>query len=104
MHSNLLNMKKPNFYHASDYCGIEFEGGGFYYGYEHSICTKCGKKNKNEYCNDCESADREWCFVASFTGKDEVVIPFGKLKQDDSDDMFNVLKCLLLGIGAFMSK
>jgi len=33
-------MSKPNFYVASDYAGINFEGGAFYYGYEHSLCAE----------------------------------------------------------------
>jgi len=95
-------MNKPDFYHASDYAGLSFRGGGFYYGYEHSICKNCGKTNKegSEHCEDCEDADRDWCFSAKFDGK-EIVIPFSKL---GTSDMFNVVECLCTGIGWILAK
>lgn len=89
----------PSFYHSSDYAGIDFSYGGFYYGYEHSVCKKCGGKNDGEYCQKCEGDnDREWCFVATIDGK-ETVIKFSDL---GSKDMFNVVECLNVGIAMYM--
>ena len=93
-------MNKPRFFVASDYAGMEFKDGSFYYGYEHSICKECGKENRGEYCDDHEGADRDWCFVANFSGK-KIVIPFSKL---GCDDMFSVVDCLNTGIGWILAK
>ena len=96
-------MITPKFYCASDYAGIDAENASFYYGYEHSICDKCHKKTPRgtEYCDKCEDADREWCFVATFNGM-EIVIPHSKLKIED--DMFDVTSCLCKGIGWILTK
>ena len=93
-------MNKPYFYVASDYAGLRFRGGEFYYGYEKSVCLECGTKNKDEYCSKCEDADSEWCFSAKFDDK-EIVIPFSKL---GCKDMFNVVDCLNTGIGWILAK
>ena len=95
-------MNKPDFYHASDYAGLSFKNGNFYYGYEHSICKECGETNGpgTEYCSNHEDADRDWCFVAKFDGK-EIVIPFSKL---GASDMFNVVECLAMGMGWLLAK
>jgi len=95
-------MYRPNFYYASDYAGLSFRAGSFYYGYEYSICNECGKTNRrgSEYCDECEDADRFWCFVAKFDGK-EIVIPFPKL---GAKDMFDVVSCLNMGIGWILTK
>ncbi|MBU8901713.1 MAG: hypothetical protein KOO69_03150, partial [Victivallales bacterium] len=88
-------MNKPNFCCSSDYAGLSFKNGGFYYGYEHSICTECGEKtgSGSEYCENCEDADREWCFVAKINDE-EIVIPFSKL---GAENMFDVVDCLIMG-------
>jgi hypothetical protein len=93
-------MNKPRFFHASDYAGLEFKNGDFYYGYEHSICTECGNTNKGEFCDSCEDVDREWCFVAAFNDE-KIIIPFSKL---GAKDMFNVIDCLNTGIGWILAK
>ncbi len=97
-------MNRPAFYAASDYAGLRFNGGSFYYGYEHSVCKECGKTNKpgNESCEDHYDADRDWCFTASIPGKHEmIVIPFSKL---GTKDMFNVVENLNVGIGWILAK
>lgn len=91
---------KPDFYVASDYAGLEFSGGSFYYGYEHSICSICGTKNDGEFCDKHENASSVWCFVASFDGQ-EIVIPSSKLGASDSSD---VVECLNTGIGWVLAK
>ena len=95
-------MNKPRFYLASDYAGLDFKGGGFYYGYEVSVCDKCHKQTPNgsEYCDVCEDSDREWCFSAKFDGN-EVIIPCSKLQ---ADDMFDVMHNLMMGIGWILAK
>jgi hypothetical protein len=95
-------LNKPDFYHASDYAGLRFKDGEFYYGYEHAICKECGETNGpgTEYCANHEDADRDWCFVAKFDGK-EIVIPFSKL---GASDMFNVVECLAVGMGWLLAK
>jgi hypothetical protein len=93
-------MDKPKFYSASDYAGLNTKDASFYYGYEYSICHICGKKNNGEYCDDHPESDRDWCFTASFDGK-EIVIPFQKLQHSD---MFDVVGCLLVGIGWVLAK
>jgi len=93
-------MNKPDFYYSDDYAGLSFKDGGFYYGYEHSICKECGQKNKGEYCETHENADRDWCFVAKFNGN-EVVIPHSKL---GTPDMFDVVSNLNMGIGWILAK
>ena len=95
-----MQINKPDFYSASDYAGLTAKNASFYYGYEHSVCHVCGNKNKGEYCNDHPEADRDWCFVANFDGK-EIVIPFRKLQRKD---MFDVVDCLLTGIGWLLAK
>ena len=95
-------MNKPDFYYSSDYAGLSFKDGGFYYGYEHSICRECGKKNKGEYCEDHPNADRDWCFTAKLPSEEnEVVIPFSKL---GTKDMFDVVGNLNIGIGWILAK
>lgn len=93
---------KPRFFYASNYAGLEFKGGDFYYGYEHTVCSKCGKTTLpgHEFCDQCENADRYWCFVAKFSGK-EIVIPFSKL---GCKDMFDVVDCLMTGVGWVLAK
>jgi uncharacterized OB-fold protein len=95
-------MNKPDFYHASDYAGLSFKNGSFYYGYEHTVCLECGKTNNpgHEYCDVCEDADRDWCFVATLDGE-EIVIPFSKL---GAEDMFDVVDCLMVGVGWILAK
>jgi len=95
-------MNKPDFYVNDDYAGLSFNGGGFYYGYEESVCTSCGEKtgSGSEYCDVCEDADREWCFSAKFDSVD-IIIPFSKLK---CKDMFDVVDCLNTGIGWVLAK
>jgi hypothetical protein len=94
-------MSEVRSYASSDYAGLDFEGGAFYYGYEESICTTCGKDTGagSEYCDEEDHDDREWCFVATMDG--EITrIPFSALP---SKEMFNVVGCLLDGIGVFLS-
>jgi len=93
-------MNKPSFYYSDDYAGLSFNEGSFYYGYEHSICGECGQKNNGEYCDVHEDADRYWCFVAKFDDK-EIVIPQNKL---GTDDMFDVVENLNVGIGWILAK
>jgi len=93
-------MNKPDFYAASDYAELKFKFGEFYYGYEHSICHECGKRNNGEFCEDHPDADRDWCFVADIEGK-EIVIPFSRL---GCKDMYNVVDCLNTGIGWILAK
>lgn len=97
-------MNRPSFSVASDYADLQFNGGGFYYGYEHSVCKECGCKNKegSEHCENHEDADRDWCFTAAIPGKSElIVIPFSKL---GTKDMFNVVENLNMGIGWVLAK
>jgi len=95
-------MKEPRFYVAGDYAGLEFRDGEFYYGYERSICMKCGNMNKrgSEHCEDCEDAGGEWCFYAKFN-EEVIYIPFSKL---GTKDMFDVVSCLNMGIGWVLAK
>ncbi|MGD9157198.1 MAG: hypothetical protein PVG39_02205 [Desulfobacteraceae bacterium] len=79
----MCEMNKPDAYSASDYAGLSFRGGGFYYGYE-----------------ETSGENDEWCFSAKFDGV-EIVIPFSKL---GAKDMFNVNNCLLVGIGWVLAK
>jgi hypothetical protein len=76
-------MNKPNFYTASDYAGLTFCGGSFYYGYEVT-----------------SGDDEEWCFSAKF-GENEIIIPFSKL---GAKNMFDVTVCLNMGIGWILAK
>jgi len=95
-------MNKPDFYYASDYAGLSFKGGGFYYGYEHSVCKECGKKNEGEYCEEHPDADRDWCFTAKLPNEEkEVIIPFSRL---GTKDMFDVVSNLNTGIGWILAK
>jgi hypothetical protein len=95
-------MNKPDFYYASDYAGLTFKGGHFYYGYEHSICLECGNKNNGEFCEEHPDADRDWCFTATFDGiEDKIVIPHSKL---GTKDMFDVIGSLNMGIGWVLAK
>jgi len=92
-------MNKPDFYVASDYAGLRFRDGEFYYGYEKSVCLECGTTTVG-CCSKCEDSDREWCFSAKFDDK-EIIIPFSKL---GCKDMFNVVDCLNTGIGWILAK
>ena len=73
-------MNRPTLGISSDYAVLGFNGGSFYYGYEHTV-------------------DDEWCFVAKFNGK-EIVIPASKLGSGS----FNVEENLLTGIGWVLAK
>ncbi len=97
-----MSENKPDFYYASDYAGLTFNGGSFYYGYEVSVCEECGKQTEagSEYCKDHENADRYWCFEAKFNDQ-EIIIPQNKL---GTDDMFDVVANLNIGIGWILAK
>jgi len=90
---------------SRDYATIRTENASFYYGYEHSICADCGETNSGEFCDDCEDADRYWCFCATFDGK-EIIIPSNKLGGDSDylKDMFNVSEGLMIGIGIIFTQ
>ena len=88
------------FYLASDYAGIRFDGGEFYYGYEKTYCTKCKKIDCDNEKHD-DNGYIEWCFVATL-GDVITTTPFSQLTG--CKDMFNVEKCLMAGIGLFLSK
>jgi hypothetical protein len=92
------DMDKPNFYSASDYAGLDTKDASFYYGYECTACHVCG--NTNEYCDGHPEAGRDWCFIAKIGGK-EIVVPFQELQYRD---MFDVVGCLLVGIGWVLAK
>ncbi len=97
-------MNRPDFSRSDDYAVLSFNGGSFYYGYEHSMCLECGKRALpgNESCDEHEDAGRDWCFTASIPGKHEmVVIPFSKL---GTSDMFDVVNNLNIGIGWILAK
>jgi len=78
-------MKKPDYYVASDYAGLTFEGGSFYYGYEETM-----------------GEDEEWCFVAKIDGLPEIKIPSSKLAgiKDQDECAIN----LAIGIGWVLTK
>jgi hypothetical protein len=88
------------FYYQSDYAGIDFEGGSFYYGYEKTYCIKCKKVNCDNEKHD-EQGYIDWCFEA-ILGDVLTTIPFSQLTG--CKDMFNVCECLMAGIGLFLSK
>ena len=69
-------------YKASDYIGIQFDGGELYYGYE-------------------EIKDDEWCFTARFDNQDTIIIPFSEL---GTDDMFDVVKNFNSGIAILFTR
>jgi hypothetical protein len=81
-----VNINRPDFYSASDYAGLTTRLGYFYYGYE----VLSG--------ND---EDAEWCFKAVITGKQTITIPFSML---GCKDQFDVVACLMMGIGWVMAK
>lgn len=89
----------PKFYKASDYAGLRFKCGSFYYGYEESICRN-SKSKGDEHGRHCDCDDKEWCFLAKINGE-ETLIPFSKL---GCKDMFDVVDCLNTGIGWVLSK
>lgn len=91
---------KPQIGISDDYAAMSFAGNSFYYGYEHSLCGECGKRNKGEYCDDHEDADSIWCFVAALKESDEIVIPYTKLGADK----FDVVDNLLIGMGWLFAK
>lgn len=72
-------MTKVYTYFSSDYAGIDFEGGSFYYGYEHT--------DEND----------AWCFLANTS--------MGELKVSSLElhtDQFDVTASLMAGVGHFM--
>ena len=95
-------MSEVKSYAASDYAGLSFDGGDFYYGYEESRCLVCGKycDSGSEYCDEEGHEEREWCFVGTM-GEEKIKIPFSELP---SKEMFKVVDCLLTGIGVFLTK
>ncbi len=97
-----MSVNKPDFYYASDYAGLTFKDGGFYYGYEHNICQECGNKNNGESCENHVDADRYWCFTAKLPNIEKmIVIPFNFL---GTKDMFDVVANLNMGIGWILAK
>jgi hypothetical protein len=72
-------MSKVYTYINSDYAGVDWEGGSFYYGYEHT----------DEWGN--------WCFLAN-TKDGEFLVS----SKDMHPDQFDVTESLLAGIGLFM--
>jgi len=75
-------MNKPDYYHASDYAGLETKNAKFYYGYE------------------ITDDNDEWCFEAEFNDE-KITIPFSKLGAKDQSD---VNDCLMIGIGWIFAK
>lgn len=98
-----MRANKPEVTISSDYAVLACRNAEFYYGYERSICKSCGKTNKpgTEHCDICKDADRDWCFVAGFPGREEIVVPFSRL---GAKSMFDVVDCLLIGIGWIFAK
>ena len=92
-------MKGVSTYTASDYAGITFDDGSFYYGYEYSKCSECGAAG--DCCED-HDADSIWYFRAEIHDGDKsqvTLIPH----TDLLDDKFNVVSGLLAGIGRWMN-
>ena len=73
-------MSKVYAYQSSDYAGIDFEGGSFYYGYEQT------------------DDEDNWCFVAN-TENGEFWLSSKDMPQHNQ---FDVTRCLMYGIGAYM--
>ena len=74
---------------ASDYAVLKTKYARFYYGYEITLCPVHGKM--------CDCEDQEWCFEAyNKEGNRHTTIPSSKLGTEDS---FDCVECLLLGIG-----
>lgn len=92
---------KIDSFHASDYIGGSFGNAEYYYGYERSKCTECGKMNTGEYCNDCDDADREWCFEVTVDGKVVFVKTYSEL---GCIDMFALTSCFTRGMIAYLSE
>ncbi len=83
-------------YYSSDYAGIDFDGGGFYYGYETTKCNLCGEID----CADCTEKndyEPEWCFVASDRNTD-IITPKSELGCKNE----NAVENLLYGIAVYM--
>lgn len=74
-------MNKPQCSIASDYAVLSTKNASFYFGYEKTIGD-------------------EWCFEAKFNGV-IITIPFSRLK---AKDMFDVVDCLMVGIGWILAK
>ena len=89
-----------NVYHASDYAGMGFKGGSFYYGYEVTRCLTCNKIGGSS----CENEDHhdegeEWCFQSEVNGK-KLTIPHSQLNA--KVEQWDVIENLLMGICMFM--
>lgn len=72
--------KASRFFWSSDYAGLIFPGGEFYYGYEVTKPRADGSE--------------EWCFRAKFDGGTEIVMTSSKLGGDE----FNPREVLMNGI------
>ncbi len=84
-------------YHASDYIGGLIGEFSFYYGYEVSKCTKCGKMT-NEYCDECDDADRDWCFQVKEKGE---AVFTRTCKELGAKDMSVLSDCFIRGMMLF---
>lgn len=82
-------MNRPDFYCSIDYAGLTTRVGSFYYGYE---------------VLSSDDEDAEWCFEAKIVGMDTIKIPFSKLDCKDQFDEFDVVSCLMMGIGWVLAK
>ncbi len=85
-------------YANDDYAGMSIGKLDFYYGYEVTKCLKRPKKTE-EWCdeNDCEN--REWCFVVSSGDKRLWIVSESELKKKNpNDDLYDPLRSLVAGI------
>jgi len=74
-------MSKPRVSINDDYAVLSTKNASFYYGYEVTI-------------------NNMWCFEAKFNDE-KITIPFSKLGVDDQ---WEVVECLLSGIGLILAK
>ncbi len=87
---------KPNVYTNDDYAGLSANNVSFYFGYEQTVCRKCGERN----CSDEDHyEDLEWCFVATFPkARKEIFIKESNLEGRDMAEK------LLHGIGLVLNQ
>ncbi len=85
-------------YQSSDYIGGNHGETSYYYGYEASKCKECGKFNSGEYCDDCDDADRDWCFQVKRKGN---VIFTETCTELGAPDMFDLRDCFTRGMMAW---
>lgn len=91
-------------YCNDDYAGMTIGPLEFYYGYEVTKCATHPTKSQ-QYCEDMDCCDREWCFAVSKGDDNLYTLSESELKKKNPDDnLYSPIKCLVAGVETYFKE